>query len=240
MEQLKVDILNNAYSKIRISGLTVNPNPSDLELSLNRLEDMMHELSEARGISLGFNFEDDPDPNSNTNIPRYASDGISTLLATRLIPDFNKVVPMQLMQMAAASMSGISGKVARDRLNQINYPYRMPIGSGNRFWPRWSRFYYPTPIPPLNSIQMTVGDTNSYIYSFEQYLNEGETISSFTANASAGITLNSSAIVGNTINYSITAVTALWQTLTLTITTSDSRVNVQVINIEVNDPVEVA
>lgn len=238
MEQLKVDLLNDAYSKIRISGLTVTPNPSDLELSLNRLESIMHEI-DARGISLGYNFEDDPDPNSNTNIPRFSSDGISSLLATRLIPDFNKVVPPQLMAMTNASLSTISGKVARDRLNQINYPSRMPIGSGNRFWPRWSRFYYPTPIPPLDSIQMTVGDVNSYIYSFEQYLNSGETIDSFTADPSAGITLNSSSIVGNTINYSITANTALWQTLTLTITTSDGRVNVKVINIEVNDPAEV-
>lgn len=240
MEQLKVDVLNDAYSKIRISGLTVNPNPSDLELSLNRLESIASELQDARGIALGYNFEDDPDPNSNSNLPKFAWDGISSLLATRLIPDFNKVVPPQLMAMTSASLSAISGKVARDRLNQINYPYRMPIGSGNRFWPRWSRFYYPTPIPPLESIQMLVGDTNSYIYSFEQYLNSGETISSFTALASSGITLNSSAIVGNTINYSITAVTALWQTLTLTITTSDGRVNVKVINIEVNDPVEVS
>ncbi len=43
MEQLKVDILNDAYSKIRISGLTVTPTPPDLELSLNRLESMMSE-----------------------------------------------------------------------------------------------------------------------------------------------------------------------------------------------------
>jgi hypothetical protein len=239
MEQLKVDILNDAYSKIRISGLTVTPNPSDLELSLNRLEAIMSEL-DVRGISLGYNFEDDPDPNSNTNLPKYSFDGISSLLATRLIPDFNKVVPPQLMLMSAASMCAISGKAARDRLNKINYPERMPIGSGNRFWPRWSRFYYPSPIPPVDSIRMLVGETNSYISSFEQFLNDGETISSFTIDSSSGITINSSSIVGNTINYSVSATLAALQTVTITITTSDARVLPRVISIEVDQPAEVA
>lgn len=235
MEQLKVNVISDAYSKLRISGLTVLPTPEDLELALSRLESMMAEL-DVRGISLNYNFEDDPDPNSLTNIPKFSFDGISSQLALRLVPDFNKVVPMQLMAMASASMSAISGKVAKDRLRQVQYPTRMPIGSGNRFWPRWSRFYYPTPIPPVESIQMLIGETNSYVYSFQQYLNEGETIDAFTAVPTDGITLNSSAIVGDTISYSITAVTGVWQTLTITITTSDNRVEIRVVNIQVNDP----
>ena len=71
MEQLKVNIISDAYSKLRISGLTVLPTPEDLELALSRLESMMAEL-DVRGISIGYNFEDNPDPNSLTNIPRYS------------------------------------------------------------------------------------------------------------------------------------------------------------------------
>jgi len=51
IDALKVDRLSAAYSKLRISGLTVDPNPSDLELALNELENMMAELA-SRGIEV--------------------------------------------------------------------------------------------------------------------------------------------------------------------------------------------
>jgi hypothetical protein len=238
MEQLKVDLINDAYSKIRISGLTVIPSPNDLELSLTRLENIMNELQDARGWSLGYNFEDDPDPNSYSNLPRSMSEGISSLLATRLIPDFNKIVPPQLMAMCSASLSGISGIVARNKMQQFNYPHRMPVGSGNFLWSRWARFYYPAPIVPLDSIEMLVGDINNYIFTFEQYLNDGEVIQSFTSDISDGLTINSSAIVGNTINYSLTATNDGLKTLKITITTDTGRVNIKPISINVTKPPE--
>jgi hypothetical protein len=69
MSHTKVDLISGAYSKLRISGLTVQPTPEDLELALTRLENTMAEIEGARNICLGYNFEDQPDPNSVSNIP---------------------------------------------------------------------------------------------------------------------------------------------------------------------------
>ncbi len=235
MKNAKVNLINDAYSKLRISGLTVLPSPEDLELALTRLENMMSEF-DTGGVQLGYNFEDDPDPNSVTNIPTFAYDGISSSLAIRLIPDFNKQPSIQLLSSAESSMSVISGVVAKNRLRQVQYPARMPVGSGNYLINRWARFYYPAAIPPVESIQMLVGEINTYIESFQSYLKTGEDISSFTVEVSEGLTLLSSAQVGDTINFELEAINPLWRTVTVTIMTTDGREEIRVINVEVKVP----
>lgn len=238
MKNAKVNLINDAYSKLRISGLTVLPSPEDLELALSRLENMMSEF-DTGGVSLGYNFEDDPDPNSVSNIPAFAYEGISSALAIRLIPDFNKQPSAQLLASAEASLGVISGKVAKDRLRGIQYPTRMPTGSGNNMFNRWARFYYPTPIPPVESIQMLIGEVNNYIYSFQSYLGASEDISTHTVEVSDGLTLLSDAVVGDTVNYEIQATNELWQRVKITITTTLGREEIRVVNVEVKRPAEV-
>ena len=237
MKNAKVNLINDAYSKLRISGLTVLPSPEDLELALTRLENMMSEF-DTGGVQLGYNFEDEPDPNSVTNIPSFSFDGISSSLTIRLIPDFNKQPPMQLLASAESSMSVISGKVAKDRLRQVQYPARMPVGTGNHLLSRWAKFYYPVAIPPVESIKMLIGEINNFISSFQQYLNSGEDIDTFTVEVSDGLTLLSNAVVGDTVNFEIQANQTLWQTVKISIVTTDGREEIRVINVEVN-PVEV-
>ena len=65
----KVDIILGAYSQLRISGITRSPTPEDLETALCRLENMAAEWDTV-GTSVGYNFEDEPDPNSNSGIKR--------------------------------------------------------------------------------------------------------------------------------------------------------------------------
>lgn len=237
MRNSKVDIINDAYSKLRISGLTVLPSPEDLELALSRLENMMSEF-DSSGLQLNYNFEDDPDPNSLSNIPSFAYDGISGSLALRLSPDFNKIIPPSLVASVSASMGAISGRVAKDKLRKISYPSRMPVGSGNNRFNRWSKFYYSCDLPPVESIQMLVGDVNNYIYSFESYLDDSEDIDTFTIEVSPGLTLVSSGVVGDTVNFRIQAVNPLWNTVKITIVTTSSREQIKVINVEVQKPVE--
>lgn len=229
----KVDIISGAYSKIRISGLTVLPSAEDLELALVRLENMMSELQETRSICLGYNFEDEPDPNSVTNIPSWAIDGIGSSLAIRLIPDFNKAVPQQLMSMAVGSLSSISGRVARDRLNQVNYPDRMPIGSGNTLYNRWYRFYR-SPINPPNTCDtntINVGDINNYTEHYDSWLEDNEAILSYTIEWSSKITVTSDAQVGNDIDYVVRGDNASnWETVTIQVTSDLGRILTRVIN----------
>ncbi|KZX80625.1 hypothetical protein A3717_39370, partial [Alcanivorax sp. HI0013] len=137
----KVDIILGAYSQLRISGITRSPTPEDLETALCRLENMAAEWDTV-GTSAGYNFEDEPDPNSNSGIIRGYRNAFETNLAVRLIPDFNKTVPASLMMQASQSLSNLFARAAMQRVRGVQYPDRQPTGSGNNIRVgRWARFY---------------------------------------------------------------------------------------------------
>ncbi len=198
----KVDVIADAYSRLRISGLTVNPTPEDLEIALIRLEDMMA-MWQSRNIDVNYFFEDIPDPNSLTNVNAAYKMALSLNLAALLIPDFNKQVPQILYQQASAALDNISGRTALQRLNQVPYPRRQAIGSGNSLrWNRWNRFYRESNYQPNvnKSEQIFVGDINDYVENFDSYLNENEVIQSFDIQLDSGLELVSSAISADLIS----------------------------------------
>ena len=66
---LKSDIINKAYDDLRISGLTTNATPDEIQTALIELESMAGEFR-VRNMDANYNFEDIPDPSANSNIPR--------------------------------------------------------------------------------------------------------------------------------------------------------------------------
>ena len=66
---LKGDIINEAYALIRISGITSQPTPEELEKALDRLESMAEEFF-GRNINVNYAFEDEPDPNTPHTMAR--------------------------------------------------------------------------------------------------------------------------------------------------------------------------
>lgn len=203
---LKVDFISDAYSQLRISGITVDANPEELEVALTRLEDTAAEWF-SRNICAGYNFEDEPDPNSDSGVPRAFWQAFSTNLAIRLIPDFNKEVPQALIQAARQSLSNLSARSAADRLKQVEYSSRQPRGSGNTLrYNRWNRFYRTQDVPPdsCDTNQITIGDTDDYVAHFDSYLDGGEAIIGFTIEADSGLTVNSSSLASPDINYRVT------------------------------------
>ena len=120
----KVDIINGAYTQMRISGLTVDPTPEDVEVALDRLEDMCAELEDSRNICIGYNFEEQPDPNSLTDTKRKYSHMLKTNLAMRLLHDFGKVPPPTLANQASQSLSTASSAVAAENARGVQYTRR--------------------------------------------------------------------------------------------------------------------
>jgi len=234
MGRLKVDTIQDAYSQLRISGLTVNPTPSDLETALVRLENMMAELS-SRNICTGYNAEDEPDPNSVTNVERYAWQMMATNLAVRLIPDFNKDVPMALNQLATASMSSVSAISAKKALCETPYPSRQPRGSGSTLrYNRWQRFYRPTETAPANCETKNIRfeEVADMVEHFGAYLNKSELIDSYTFDAGEGITIQSDSNTGTDINYrvfipSTSNNTGTFQQVKITVTTDQGRTEIR-------------
>ena len=192
----KNDIIIDAYSMLRISGLTVNPTPEDLEVAINRLEDMAAEW-QGRNLQANYQFEPTPDPSTDSGINPAYKRAFSNGLALNLVPDFNKQVPIQLIQNAKASMSSLSGMIAKDRINGIAYPQRQPVGAGNlNYGTRWAKFYREQNayVNTANSNRIFVGDIEDYEENFESYLDLDtfETISSFSIEVDSGLTLISS------------------------------------------------
>lgn len=238
---LKIDIIQDAYSEMRISGLTVSPSPEDVAVALNRLENMMAEFS-SKSLCTHYNFEDDPDPNSATNVERRYNHMMATNLAVRLIPDFNKVVPQSLFNQASQSYSNMLGYVMAENARQIPYPRRMARGSGNTLrFNRWQRFQRPEKLPPNECAtnRIIVGGINDYRESFKAYLNIDEVISSFTIEADGGLAVQSSSNNSPFIDYRIKADSVasdgIWQQIKIVATTDSGRVEPRFINFEVSD-----
>ena len=244
IDALKVDRIAAAYSKLRISGLTVNPNPSDLELALNELENMMAELA-SRGIEVGYNFELNPDPNSDLGVPQQFWNMINCNLAVRLIADFNKTVPDSLLMQAAQSMSNASARCAADRIRQVQYPSRQPVGSGNRIYARWARFYGNDQLPPNapSTLQIMQGETNDFTESFEAYLRIDEAITSYSVVCDTGLvvvsSVNDSPLITYRLSSPVNLSAGIWQQVKITATTDLGRVDVRVINFQVAPYVQV-
>lgn len=245
MIAFKADRIAAAYSKLRISGLTVKPNPSDLELALAELENMMTEL-QSRGIEIGYNFENEPDPNSDLGVPQQYWNMINTNLAVRLIADFNKAVPQQLMMQADQSMANASARCAADRIRGVRYPSRMPVGSGNIWADRWWRFYEGFNALPPNApstMYITQGEVNDFEESFESYLRTDEVVTGFTVVSDTGLVVVSSSFDSPVLTYRLSAPvdldSSVWQQVKITVTTDLGRVEVRVINFQVNPNIPV-
>jgi len=233
---LKVDIINDAYSQLRISGLTVNPSPADLEVALNRLESMAAEWS-TRNMSARYIFEDIPDPNTEAGIVRGFKQAFATNLAIRLIPDFNKAVAPTLYSQASQSASNLAARTALVR--EVPYPNRQPRGRGNiqRTW-RWSRFYFTANAAPISefTIQMFIGDINDFEEHFDAYLEGLETIDTYTIESDSGLQIEGDVNTDEDVLFTIKALGSNdnssneAQQVKIVVTTTTGRIETRLIN----------
>lgn len=233
----KIDAIKMAYSKVRISGMTVQPSPEDEALALVDLEVMMAEL-EARGICIGYNFTATPNSNDQLGVDLKHQNMVHTNLAVRLTPDFNKVAHPVLAAQASQSMSVVSSFVASRDMRATQAPSRMPLGSGYRFKGRYQRFNAPAELPPNECAtnQIMIGEIEDYTEPFGPYLS-GETIASFTITATSGLTISSSSNTSDVVSYRIESIatTTTFHKVTITVTTSTGRVDIRLINFEVTN-----
>ena len=235
----KAQIINDAYSQLRISGITVIPNSAEVELALDRLEDMMHEFS-GRNICIGYNFEESPDPNSEAEVDRKFSQLLKTNLAVRLIPDYNKEVPAVLMRQASQSLSSASSVVASDTVRQVQYPETMPRGSGNTIrYNHFRRYQRPDKQAPneCETNGLVEGDINDYTESFANFL-RGDEISGYEISGDAALKITSDSSDAENVYYRIEALNknalGSWQQVKIVITTSSGRINTRLINFDVS------
>ena len=203
---LKVDFLIDAFSQMRINGLTRDPTPEELERAILRQENMAAEWN-GRNMDPGWNFEDNPDPNSLTNIQRTYFQAYSTNLAVRLMPDFGLSPNEDLRRQANQSLSFLATSIAANRVDETFYSKRHPKGAGNdNYFNRWSRFYQQDQAAANVSqlFEIFVDDINDFKEQFDAFLRDGETIDSFDIVVDKGLDLISSSLVdGEEVVYRI-------------------------------------
>jgi hypothetical protein len=132
----KGELLLDAFTEMRINGITVDPDDEDLKLALYRLEDFMSELN----ICINYNFEETPDINSSSGLQQYANYAIAASMAVRLSAPYGKL-PQTFIQQASASMSRLLKRVCV--VPRVAYPYRQPIGRGNEVTSNTHPFFTP-------------------------------------------------------------------------------------------------
>ena len=205
---LKSDLINGAYSQLRISGLTVIPSVDDNKLALRRLENMLNEFFK-RNICLGYNFEDTPDINTPCGIDSCFWYSIECILAVRLVTDFGKGKEPDpiLFNNAKAQMSFLYSATA-DPV-QTQYPNRQSIGAGNTLrFGRTRKFYTPVTEAPNDCAtnDMVVGDIDNFVEHFDAYLIDPEVISSYVITADTGLTIVSDSNTDTDVSYQVSAV----------------------------------
>lgn len=235
MSKTKIELVNGAYNKLRISGLTSSPEPEEVQDGLDMLEAMMAEFK-SRNICSSYVAEEDPTPTLNSRLEKKYENACEWNLAVRLAPLFGKEPSMQMMNQARQSLSNWSARSAK--VNMINPPNRMPRGNGNTFrFPNWVRFYRVEDNAPIScdTIQMIKEQRDSYASDFNEYVRNGESVSSYEIDSSNGITINSSSLSDNIVSFDITADKAGYQTVSIKVTTTLGRVNPTTVNINVEN-----
>ena len=235
----KSNLIIRAFERAGISGLTVNASPEDIALGLNRLENMANRWAE-KNICVGYNFEETPLPGSVHNIPRKYWDAFETSLMMRLLSAFGKEPTNALSRDASSSYSDLVSSTAV--VPTIDYPSRHPLGSGNRFRGQFQNYYQPIQKAPIEcaTVKMAIGDVDDFYEDFAAYLNEGETIASYTLESDSGLDISNEVLDSPRVEYRVTA-TGLSETtqavfqVKIVATTSSSRIETRIRNFELTD-----
>ena len=218
MSKKKIELIDRAYQKIEVSGVNFNPQPEDVVIEMDELEGMMAEW-DSRNICCGYAFEDEPDPNTPSNVPRAFENAVKTNLAVRLTPEFGKDPSQILMMQASQSLSNLSGRSAK--FKPIAPPTRQPIGSGNQYnTTKWSRYYRVDKGAPsdCNTKIMAKGDISDCNVNWIEWLGD-EVIASYVIKPSNGLFLQSQSNTETEVSFVVEARMGGTQIVDITVTT---------------------
>jgi hypothetical protein len=232
---LKVELINGAYSRMRISGVTSKPTSGDLAVALRRME-RMAAAWELTNICTNYNFEDTPDLNSVSNVELGHEDAFETSLAMRLLSDFGKMPAPTLVKDAKGAFSVLLSSTATT--NQVAYPNRQPVGSGNSLRRnRFQRYYTGGATAPNTCAtnRMIKDDIDIFTEHFDDWLGDTETLVSYTAvsNKPSNLFLSNDSLSGADVTYTIEAKTAGVYVVTIVVTSSLGRVKTEIVYFEI-------
>jgi hypothetical protein len=234
---LKIDIVLAAYEELRISGLTSEPNPREIESAVRRLDNMILGWKNKNLCPSYIRSESysDIDPNQDSGLNDTDMFAIVANLAKNLCALFGKVCHMQTLIDAKEGYDNLFSAIVPERESD---PY-MPLGSGRPFGNTFAhRFKYQSndKNAPDNceTFDLLVGQTDFFSVDFNRYLLDGNTIDSFTIDDGQGVEVIESTEVDGFINFEAKGLTAGFAPIKITVTSTPSgRIIPETINFNV-------
>lgn len=195
----KIQLINAAFSELRISGITSGPTPDDIELALEALEDMMRPLCD-KYPTLGYNFEETPNPNTLSGIPVIFNNAIQLKLGDTIGFRYGKTVDQKRL---SGAMAHLSAKLSPTPSYQNSA--RMPSGRGNSWWNTFSDRMPPYETADPSSEVMGLSDSRFVSVDLGDAFAPGETLASAVVTCDPQLAISGTATSGNTVTFTVTA-----------------------------------
>ncbi len=229
----KNELVIDAFEELRISGLTVTPNPKEVTSAIRRMDSMLLDWQN-KGLCLSYVRSEgysNIDPNQDSGINDTSAFAIVTNLAKTIAPKYGKAIHQQTLVDAKSSYEGLFSPELTEREQT---PY-LPTGSGESFFfgnriGGYCFNYFQTfdkNAPDYCTTKdILVGQIDFYGVNFNPYLNQvdGDTIVSFTVDDGEGVKVLSSAELDGFVNIEAQGGNVGYAPVLITVTTSSGRV----------------
>lgn len=237
----KGDIALAALEELRISGLTVKANPEEIKKSIQKL-DMLMASWRNKNLCLGYIPSlsyNNIDANQDSGLADNEIFAVINNLAKSESTKFGKETPQRILELSDESYKDLFSVILTTRENN---PY-LPMGSGETFsyynslYHGFYNQYFPTDTNAPDDCQtfdLKVGQTDFFSVDFNDYLLDGNTISSFTIADGEGVAVLSSAESEGIITLECQGSIDGYSPVKITVTSTPSgRVNPETINFNV-------
>jgi len=221
MQIKKGDLVNGAYSIIRISGLTINPQPDQVSAGVQEADDLASEL---KGMGVDINWQQPTnyglsDTDDTSGLTAEMAGAFKSLLALRLIDLFGKQATPTLVDRSNKGMRTLEQIVIH--VPETELPSTLPTGSGNE-WGRNDRHFYPEPAANQDADYVFKGDVLNYTEDFSAWLIDEELASVSWEVSGSGITIENETFDETTASAQLTFTRIGGYTVCITATKTNS------------------
>ena len=190
----KIDVVNGTYKIIRISGLTSEAIPEEIETGLQVADDLAGEIAATLNIGWIQPLEyGTSDPDDFSGLSALTVGPFKKLLALELVTFFGKIAPLSLEKNAKNGMRSLEQLLVN--VMPLQNPATLPIGSGNEWDYRTDKFY-PEPISDDGAIYKNTSDVFQLPIDWAAWLAGLFDLTSVTYEFDSGIVLTDEAIDG--------------------------------------------
>lgn len=214
-------ILNGAFAFLRISGIVSESSSEDIAICLPMLDNKLAEMEEV--FNIGYIQPSEAgtsDKNDNSGLAAKFIGPIQKIFAVEMCSIFGKTITPELYKIADQGLRTIEHICVCVGPSQM--PDTLPRGKANESY-TFNRYYGVEDHSPeiCSSEELALADTYDYTISWDDWLQTGASVTGYTIDVSAGLTLVSSQLQENDVYFKVTGAYTGTQTVKIKVTSSD-------------------